>query len=117
MLKISFCAAEVDPDYSPIIGAQSPRAETLTESRRVSRVATLDGDSVLVDSGHGYGDKTITVHLDLDDATRSKLYALQEYFAEVHCSCESGCYTGTLSRLEFDDGRVKITYLARQKVS
>lgn len=115
-MQISFAAAIVDPDYSPVIDTALPKTELNSVSRRVSRVATLDGGSVIIDSGAGESDRTLRVEIANTPENKSCLYSLQRYFGLIVCCCEVGSFLGAISDLAVDGNKITVTYIVESRL-
>jgi hypothetical protein len=88
---ISLCAPEYDLAGSLRLGA---RLQDVHQARRRgSVVATLDGESVVYDTGYALSDTTLSA--EIKHPTTSIISALNylvAYYAELIMSCETGCF-------------------------
>jgi hypothetical protein len=82
-----------------IIAKRQSDTNTDTVSRRVSRVATLDGGANFFDNGFSDADRDFSVVLHTPsaaDVERAK--EIVRNFSEVTVSTEEGCFLGTITR-------------------
>lgn len=68
-------------------------------SRRVSRTATLDGGSVVTDSGYTDTDRTLTIQTRITEAQETILKYLIQTYALLTVVTDEGCYTCAPSNL------------------
>lgn len=92
-------------------------SETQKITRRVSRVATLNGGAVLDDGGYAAGDRTIELkqaRASQDDIDFCN-YVLKNY-ATVILSCPEGAFVCAPSQVDVDrrTGELKATYLVKE---
>jgi len=62
-------------------------------SRRVSRAATLDGASVINDSGYTDTDRTLDIRVRITAAQESIISYLMETYSLLTVVTDEGCYT------------------------
>lgn len=87
-------------------------------TRRISRVATLDGGAVAVDYGFSDADRTITVQAAaVSRADHDLLQRLQKTFGMAVLCCESGCYYGAIQSLQQIANGIGITFLVTEKLA
>ena len=81
---------------------------------RVSRTPTLDGGAVIDHRGFSDGDRTFKIEAQLDEATTDALWALYRAETLVNISCREGFFTGTMSDLKADGGRVTLLFWVKE---
>ena len=87
-------------------------------TRRVSRSATLDGNSIISDFGHSVSDGTYLIKIrDLLAADRDKLKNLVESYSLMRLSTKQGCMLGVIKSLDVEAYPVEISFLVQEKVS
>lgn len=95
-----------------------PDSELETITRRVSRTATLDGNSSISDFGYSAADATLLIKLqNLGTADRLALEAMVKLHPLLVVSCRTGCYLGAVSSLNTGITPETITFLVKQKLS
>ncbi len=105
---ISICAPTFDIDGQ--LTNASGWAEAQNISRRASRVATLDGGAVLVDSGSSVADLTYKLKLpDPDGEDHLTLTAMIRNHPSAILSCDRSCYQVLLSSLAYKSGNTTCT--------
>jgi 3-keto-L-gulonate-6-phosphate decarboxylase len=80
-------------------------------SRRVSRIATLDGSSVITDSGYTDTDRTLTIKAKLTLAQTEMLEYMIENYSLWNVVANDGYYSCAPQRLVTDNGETTITLL------
>lgn len=86
-------------------------------ARRISRTATLDGDSVITDSGYTDTDRTLEIRARIAAAQESILTYLLQTYSLLTVVTDEGCYTCALDRIRFpavaspDDPNVILTLM------
>lgn len=107
--------------YDPngfIILNESTESSLNVSSRRVSRVATLDGGATLTDSGFTDSDKTFNISvLDISKEDAEILRTIYELYPLVRVSTKTGAYVGVISDLDTDQLPIALTFLVKEKVS
>lgn len=87
-------------------------------TRRISRVATLDGGAVAVDYGFSDADRTVTVQaIGVTRDEHAALLRLQKTFGMAVLCCESGCYYGAIQSLQQIANGIGITFLVTEKLA
>lgn len=102
---------------SPFIIKELPSTSFGTLNSRVSRVATLDGGSVIINSGVTEGDRAITVEAEITKAQGIDIEAMRAVSPMVYMSTKRGFYYGAIGGLSIDNGNLKLTFLVNQKIS
>jgi hypothetical protein len=86
-------------------------------SRRVSRTATLDGGSIIVDNGYSASDATFNIIIrDIDPATRTGLMAMVNRHSLITISVKENIFSGVVDTLE-DKDKMKIKFLVNQQLN
>lgn len=84
---------------------------------RVSRAATLDGGSVVVNSGVSHGDRTFTLKTEIDEQQRATLEHIQEAASLINVSCREGFFSGAISYVDAESPNLNATILIKSKDS
>jgi len=88
---ISICPRVQDTSF--IVLAELAASEIKKYARRVSRTATLDGDSVITDSGYTDSDRVIEIRANVTAAQEATIQYLLETYSLLSVSTPDGCYT------------------------
>ena len=80
-------------------------------SRRVSRVATLDGSSVVTDSGFSDTDRTFIIEAQVSKTVRDNLEYMQENYSLWNVVTKGEYHSCSPQRMEIDNGALKLTLL------
>ena len=83
MPLVALEAAVFDPWGAVLLDA-SPDSTLDTHTRRVTRTATLDGHSVIIDHGYTAADATLAIRAVLDPATAAALVRLMRIYPAGH---------------------------------
>lgn len=110
MLGIS--TLTIDPFGAQLLTLKPGTANLGDTSRRISRVATLDGGASVLDGGYTVTDRTISV--DLADQTRETIDALK-YLFQVHsmlivCT-EDGAFRAAPERISINGQSARMSLL------
>lgn len=101
-----------------IVLSESPKSVFPDLSRRVTRTATLDGNSTLNDLGFTDGDKTYVFSFDnLVQSQVENLEYLIKNYAIVRLSTADGCFLGSISRVGSAKNPTQLTFLVKQRIS
>ena len=95
---MSFVALEsfvFDPLGAIVLDA-TPDSELSASARRVSRTATLDGNSAFNDNGWTAADATLTISAYLTAEEHATIQRLIRLYPDVVCSTDQGCYLGVI---------------------
>lgn len=98
---ISVCAIQFDPEGRLTV-TESPASETGSVSRRVARVATLDGLVSVNDGGYSDGDRDFRLIWQSDQATDDKVRRLIRIHGRVTVATREGVFEAVPER--FDPG-------------
>lgn len=86
-------------------------------SRRVSRVATLDGGALIVDNGYSPSDSTFNiVPENVTVELRTGLRRLAQIHSEIIVCVSEGAFLGVISAID-ENQDFKIVFLVKSKLS
>ena len=80
-------------------------------TRRVSRVATLDGGSVVTDSGFSDTDRTLKIKARITEDQQSDLEYMQENYALWNVVAKNEYFSCSPQRMKCDNGKLELTLL------
>ena len=83
-------------------------------SRRVSRVSTLDGGSVVTDSGYTDTDRTLVIVAEVTEAQDAMLETMIKNFALLTVSTRAGCFACAPGDFTLGDGEVRLNILVAE---
>jgi len=81
---------------------------------RVSRTATLDGGAVLDHRGFSDGDRALKIEAFIDETTADNLWYMSRNETLLNIACREGFFTGAISEIKIDGGRLKMTFLVKE---
>ena len=81
---------------------------------RMTRTATLDGGAVIDHRGFSDGDRAFEIEANLTEAEADALWYMHRNETLLHISCPEGFFTGAISEIKADGGRLKMTFLAKE---
>jgi hypothetical protein len=117
MIALSSCEADT---VGHVVFQETPDSVFRDTARRVSRVKTLDGGCVLIDSGFSDSDRTFKVYAPYSEATYAIMKHLHEDRDVIDISGPDGFYSGTIENLKMsqqDPPRIALTILIKEKLS
>lgn len=86
--------------------------------RRVSRVATLDGESTIADLGFTYSDMTYSIKTsNMTTEQITKLENIIKTYSLIRISTREGAFTGVISKMSVGIRPVEFTLLIKRKIS
>lgn len=85
--------------------------------RRVSRIKTLDGGTVVNDGGFAQGDRTITLAIPYTDLLRDLLWNLFKTASYIVITTEEGAFRCTFQGMSVSNGQINITIWVREIIS
>lgn len=92
--------------------------ELKTNSRRITRTATLDGGSVIVDGGFSDSDRTFRVaYWGMSEADEANLWAIFQDYPLVILSVSEGCFSAAIESMVAKDGEGNLTILFNERLS
>lgn len=99
-MRLSISTQTADPFGSITLEIDATATNLGDTSRRVSRVATLDGGASIIDGGYTVADRTITVDLTGQDReTVDTLRYLFQTYSELVVLTEEGAFLATPERI------------------
>lgn len=111
-MMLALATLTVDPFGAQLLTLKPGRSNLGDTSRRVSRVATLDGGASVLDGGYTVADRTIS--LDISDQTKETVDALK-YLCSVHSSLlvltEDGAFKASPERVSISGNSARMTLL------
>lgn len=81
---------------------------------RLTRTATLDGGAVLDHRGFSNGDRAFEIEATIDKTTADNLWYMHRNETLLHIACAEGFFTGSISQMKVDGGRLKMTFLVKE---
>lgn len=117
MTRVVLSTLEFDP-LVPVDLDALPGSDFGTTSRRVNRVATLDGGAVFNDFGFTNADKTITIEFRPFDAAQSTaVRRLFEIYPKITVATPDGLFLVAPESYQPDDEQSRIVLLVDRKLS
>ena len=87
-------------------------------TRRIAKTATLDGGSVIVDSGYSDSDRSLTFEAyQVPKTTRDDLWDLFQDQSMIHLSCPEGIFSGYLETVTIENATVNLTFSVYAKLA
>ena len=116
-MQVTLAATTFDPLGVVVVDAL-PTMERGDTSRRVNRVATLDGGSVFNDFGHSESDKTIRVVFKPESRDQETLVRrLVETYSQIQAATEDGVFLAAPQTFTTTDTSATLTLLVVRKLS
>jgi hypothetical protein len=82
-------------------------------TRRVSRVSTLDGGSVVTDSGYTDTDRNLRIQADVTKSQQGLLEYMLKNYSLWNVSTKNGCFVCAPKTMTVDDGElILVLYIA-----
>ncbi len=101
----------------PLILEIQPDSEVFNGLRRVTRTATLDGESVFPDGGYSNSDRTLTLLvLSATETQLIQLNNLQENFDFVTIAVRSGMFKCKFRRFSTSGTRTNLTFYVVERM-
>jgi len=94
-----------------------PDSDVGTVTRRVNRVATLDGGVAVNDQGFSDGDRTMTVRFRPGPDTDADLRRMMRLYPVVHAAMPEGVFEAAISAYGPDRGGASLTLLVIKKIT
>ena len=87
-------------------------------TRRLSRSATMDGGSVITDSGYSDSDRTLSFSAsNVSEDICDRLWSFFEDESMVYLSCRDGFFAGYLESVSIDSGGgVEVSFMVYEKI-
>lgn len=116
-MLVAFEAAVFDPLGAIVIEAR-PDSQLDTSTRRVTRTATLDGNSAIVDMGYSPADATLKISANLTQQQEATLLRLMRVYPEVIATTDGGCFLGVIDDMrKQSNGTHSIQFLVQRALS
>jgi len=90
---------------------ENPNSKIKDFYRRVSRIATLDGGSVVIDSGYTDTDRTLTIEGRITEAQKTMLEYMIENYPLWNVSAKGEFFSCSPNRMTCDNGKLYLTLL------
>jgi len=107
----------ISPGLSSVTFKNADAFSPDTQTGRVQKIKTLDGKVSITNHGVTEADRTFIVEGWQDAAGQTAARALYLAGAYVGFYCLDGAYKGMIESFRNDNGKVKITILAKEKIS
>jgi len=113
----SICSQLFDYAGNFLVPVQDMDSDISHISRRVSRSATLDGGSIIVDNGYSASDATFTIVIrDIDNSQRLAIMAMIKRHSVLIISVKENIFSGVVETLT-DKDTMKIKFLVYQQLN
>ena len=117
MATIALDSAPFDPQGSILLECL-PSSQLSAGTRRITRTATLDGNSSIVDNGYTASDNNFVVNCALDQDQELIVNRLLRLYPEVIAATDSGCYIGAISYFRKDQsGNAQFEFIIQRALS
>lgn len=93
---------------------ESPNSVFRNTPARLNRTATLDGGAVIDHRGFSDGDRAFQIEARVDETTADNLWYMHRNETLLHLACAEGFFTGSISEIQADGGRLKMTFLVKE---
>ena len=101
--------ATFDPD---------PDSDLMSNVRRISRTATLDGGCVLTDQGFSDADRTLDIRMkQVPEALAQRLWYLFRNYSLLRVSTSEGCFDGAISNVQVKEGNLTMKFLVKERIA
>lgn len=107
---------EYDHDGSVFLN-ELPESDLDARPARVSRVATLDGGSVLVHSGVTDSDRKFSIEARTTEEVERNLGRIFGKYTVLNFASRSGFYTGSIELLNSVEGVFRLSFLVKNKLA
>lgn len=92
--------------------------DTRKNTRRMNKVATLDGGSVIVDGGYAESDRTLSFEFtDLATQDRDALWFMFRTESLVYLSCPEGVFSGMLETVNIENDSGNLIFSVFEKLT
>ena len=114
---ISLCSQLADFSGDFLIPVLDQDSDFSFISRRVSRSATLDGGSIIVDNGYSPSDATFTFSIrDISNVTRLSILTMIKRHSAVSVSVGENIFSGVVESVA-DKDMLKIKFLVNRQLN
>lgn len=111
-MMLSIATKTIDPFGAQLLYLRPGGASLGDTSRRVSRIATLDGGASIMDGGYTDTDRTIVVDLDGQDRiTIDALKYLFQTYSSIIVMTEDGAFSAAPERISINASSARMTLL------
>jgi hypothetical protein len=112
MAMISISSPVFDVDGNMLSHRLDTTANLFTQSRRVSRTATLDGSAIIEDLGYSVADRTLTLAVrGLSRSDADNLERMVQGNTRLVVSSDAGIFSCAISNYNYSDGVATLTAL------
>jgi hypothetical protein len=116
-MNVSICSKLFDYDGDFLLAIDEFNSDLSHITRRVSRTATLDGGSIIVDNGYSASDATFTIIIrDIDNPARLALMSMIRRHSAIIVSVKEDIFSGVVETLN-DKDNMKIKFLVNQQLN
>jgi hypothetical protein len=109
------------PTFDPDGRVELPRgaaSDTSSITRRVTRIATLDGSAVLPDYGYSDADRTLEIEsVGLSRNEYTALARLVKLYPMLVLSCADGIFYGAPQKIKTSRDKTKFTFLVKEALA
>ena len=91
-----------------------PESDLNLPDVRVTRTATLSGGAVIDHQGFSDGDRTFDIRAELNETKIEILKHIYQNYTLVTIATSEGAFTGVISRLQPQDGNVRMEFLVKE---
>jgi len=102
---------------SVLIFQNESAIQSVKRTARLQRTKTLDGSAVMSNHGVTSSDRTFTAKGWLSKTYQETAENLFETGGYICLFCDDGAYKGMIETFRNDNGKVKMTILAKEKIS
>jgi hypothetical protein len=101
-----------------IILKPNPNSGSITFQRRVTRTATLDGNSALSDMGYSASDNTLNI--EISNITQAEINVLEnmvKIYPTIIYYDKTGVYSGVIETINTAQIPIRLTYLVGEQLA
>lgn len=98
-----------------VVFFESPTTILEDNTPRLQRTATLDGGCIISHFGFSDSDRSFDIDADLDSSIVDTIRWIFENHQSVYMATSIGLFFGSLSRFKNESGKVKLTFLVKEK--
>jgi len=80
---------------------------------RLTRTPTLDGGTIIDHRGFSDGDRAFKISAVIDETTANNLWYIHRNETLVNISCREGFFTGAISEMTCDNGKLEMVFLVK----
>ncbi len=86
-------------------------------SRRVSRVATLDGEALLLDYGFSHADSTFDLEVLFSEDKSKQLNRMVQLYAKLVIATRGGLFLGAIKSTKVEKNVIYINFLVEKEIA